>query len=329
MSQLTTTESTVEYESTTFTLKADNLGPNKATLLHARTTKNDSQFYKAVLYIHGYSDYFFQDHMCIQFLAHGYDFFALDLRKCGRSIISPQQDQYRHYCNDLNEYDEEITLSIEHIIKEAKTKIKKLILLGHSTGGLIVSLYASSGSKHQDIDALILNSPYLAPLDTSVSESVLQSMVMNFGFSTDIDDNWYGRSIHISNKGEWNFDLKKKPIDKIRIHGSAFSAIRTVQQDLMKKGSCIKCPILLMCSNRSIKPDKTWRDEYEEVDLLLNVTTMRRAASTLGQQVTIYEIENAMHDIFLSKSSVREKAFHIMFRWLKHLEDDWMISTQS
>lgn len=32
----------------------------------------------------------------------------------------------------------------------------------------------------------------------------------------------------------------------------------------MKKGSSIKCPILFMCSSRSIKPDKTWRDEYGE-----------------------------------------------------------------
>ena len=60
MSQSTTSLPHVEYETTTFTLQDDNLGHNKATLLHARTTNNDSQFYKAILYTHGYSDYFFQ-----------------------------------------------------------------------------------------------------------------------------------------------------------------------------------------------------------------------------------------------------------------------------
>jgi hypothetical protein len=56
------------------------------------------------------------------------------MRKCGRSIISPEQDRYKHYCNDLHEYDEEITLAIEHIIKQANTKDRKILLLGHSTG---------------------------------------------------------------------------------------------------------------------------------------------------------------------------------------------------
>ncbi len=67
-------------------------------------------------------------------MEHGYDFYALDMRKCGRSIISPEQDQYKHYCNDLREYDEEITLAIEHIIHQAKTTNRKIFLFGHSTG---------------------------------------------------------------------------------------------------------------------------------------------------------------------------------------------------
>jgi hypothetical protein len=102
-----------------------------------------------------------------------------------------------------------------------------------------------------------------------------------------------------------------------------------------------------MCSNRSIKPGKTWRDEYGEgrafvfvlkiflincflilADILLNVKSMRQTAALIGTQITMYEIENAKHDIFLSKESVREKAFDLMFRWLGHLEEDWIIKTK-
>lgn len=81
-----------------------------------------------------------RDHVCQQFLDHGYNFFAIDLRKCGRSIISPDHDRYKHYCTDLSEYDEEITLSIEHIIKQAKNRRRKILLLGHSTGEKYKSL---------------------------------------------------------------------------------------------------------------------------------------------------------------------------------------------
>ncbi|CAF2963414.1 unnamed protein product [Rotaria sp. Silwood2] len=136
----TETTSIPQYETTVFTLKPDNFGPNRATLLHARTTKK-SNLYKAVLYLHGYNDYFFQDHVCNRFLDFGYDFFALDMHKCGRSIISPEQDQYRHYCTDMHEYDEEISLSIEHMNKQAEEYAnKKFALIGHSTVDLVLNV---------------------------------------------------------------------------------------------------------------------------------------------------------------------------------------------
>lgn len=52
-------QSNIQYETTIFTLKPDHLGPNIATLLHAKTTKR-TDIYMAVLYIHGFNDYFFQ-----------------------------------------------------------------------------------------------------------------------------------------------------------------------------------------------------------------------------------------------------------------------------
>lgn len=164
MMTTTTTSTTIDYETTVFTLKSDHLGPNRATLVHARTPKVEQYFYKAILYLHGYGDYYFQwvshdsrpslitclfcsDHLCQQFLNHGYDFFALDLRKCGRSIISPDQDAYKHYFCDISEYDEEITLSIEHMTNQARAREKKFILFGHSTGNDCVSRTEKSAGR--------------------------------------------------------------------------------------------------------------------------------------------------------------------------------------
>ena len=53
----------------------------------------DQKSNKAVLYIHGYSDYFFQEEYAEQFTKRGINFYALDLRKYGRSYL-PHQVMY-------------------------------------------------------------------------------------------------------------------------------------------------------------------------------------------------------------------------------------------
>ena len=129
---------------------------------------------------------------------------------------------------------------------------------------MIATHYARSGTRRADIDALILNSPFLAPVDISLPERALMKVMMKLGRSIDLDGGWYGKSIHKSGRGEWDFDLTKKPIDRIRLHGPFFTAVQTVQKDLVKRSVPIECPILFMCSNRSVKQGKAWRDEYTE-----------------------------------------------------------------
>lgn len=75
---------------------------------------------------------------------------------------------------------------------------------------------------------------------------------------------WYNRSIHSGHKGEWDFDIKVKSVEITRFHGASCKAIVSAQTDLARRGSCIKRPLLLLCSDRYIKSDKTWRDEYSE-----------------------------------------------------------------
>jgi alpha-beta hydrolase superfamily lysophospholipase len=58
------------------------------------------------------------------------------------------------------------------------------------------------------------------------------------------------------------------------------------------------------------------------------VKAMRHVATMISSKITIYEIENAKHDIFLSKQSVRENAFNLMFQWLRYLEEDWLMMTK-
>ncbi len=38
-----------------------------------------------MLYVHGFNDYLFQSHVADELASHGYTFYALDLRRCGRA----------------------------------------------------------------------------------------------------------------------------------------------------------------------------------------------------------------------------------------------------
>ena len=66
----------------------------------------------AVLYVHGFIDYFFQRHMAERFAAEGYAFYALDLRKHGRSLLP---HQHPCFCKDIAEYHADITRALEEI----------------------------------------------------------------------------------------------------------------------------------------------------------------------------------------------------------------------
>ena len=117
---------------------------------------NEEEIYEYDNLYSGYIDYFFQSHLGAQFIANGFDFYALDLRKYGRSLLA---HQHPNYCKDIAEYFEEITFAIRQIHESSNGD---RFLLGHSTGGLIASNYMNDGQEKELIKGLILNSPFLA-----------------------------------------------------------------------------------------------------------------------------------------------------------------------
>ena len=71
------------YTCRTIPLRDDDEGAVTATLVACRSDRPTNA---AVLYVHGFVDYFFQTHLADFFLGAGLDFYALDLRKYGRSM---------------------------------------------------------------------------------------------------------------------------------------------------------------------------------------------------------------------------------------------------
>src|SRR6267142_1485887 len=122
------------FEALELDFPADYDGPVVSTLLRLAAANAPRG---AVLYIHGFSDYFFQRHMAERFAAEGYAFYALDLRKYGRSL---RPNQHGNFCKSLSEYYDDISAALDVIGGE-------VLLAGHSMGGLVASLYAHEGAR--------------------------------------------------------------------------------------------------------------------------------------------------------------------------------------
>ena len=303
----------MKFEYRTLDFPADYDGPVAATLIRASFPAQDTR--RAVLYVHGYIDYFFQEHLAEAFVAHGYRFYAVELRKYGRSL---REGQHPDFARSMYEYYPDLTESIRHIREEGASGI---VLLGHSTGGLLAALYADDGPQREAIRCVVLNSPFLEFNTTWFKKHVqiplaaLVSIVFPFAHKKNALSPLYARSVHKHYRGEWDFDTSLKPIEGIPLYFSWLRAVRNGQRRI-RRGLHIAVPVLVMSSDKSYF-GKTWSDELFESDSVLNVEDIRRRAPKLGQCVTYVAVEGGMHDLFLSREAVRTEAFRIVFGWLE------------
>ena len=298
-------------------LRDDYEGRVVATLIKAK--QNNSKNH-SVLYIHGFFDYFFHPHVAEFFLQNNYNFYALDLRKCGRSLLP---HHHSNFCKDIGEYFEEIDTAIEIIRNSSNSKI---ILLGHSLGGLICSMYLNTGNKRDSISALVLNSPFFGFNEPAIVKSAIPflskviSGVFPFAMIRDYSLPVYAKSLHKDYHGEWDFNPDWKPLEEG--YSIYFSWLKAVNKgfNFIKQHSEIVIPVLVLHSSHSAKY-KAWDKKLMEVDGVLNIRDIAGIGQRLGDNVTIISISQGMHDVFLSKKEVRTHTFTIMNDWLNQLSD--------
>lgn len=299
------------YEQQILNFPDDYEGRVIATLVRKKANHTTD---KAVLYIHGYIDYFFQKEMAEQFNLHGYDFYALDLRKYGRSKL-PHQTFFN--VHDLREYDAEISRALELIEQESHHQV---LLAGHSTGGLIATLYAAHYRQNSLIKALWVNSPFYE-FNLSLAEkklgipllSQVGQVLPRQPFPSKLN-RWYVTSLHQSLKGEWDFDLNWKPVSAPTVLLSFVRAIHSAQKEI-HKGVYIDIPVLVMHSHQTKNP-KRWHKSVTQSDVILNVKDIRKYAKKIKGDVTIQSIQNGVHDLVLSAPAVREAVYQKLFQWL-------------
>ena len=301
-----------DYQQLTLNFADDYDGKVVATLVRKKSAQATK---KAVLYIHGFSDYFFQTEMAEQFNQHGYDFYALDLRKYGRSKL-PHQKFY--YLLDLREYDAEITKALEIIGQENHNQV---LLAGHSTGGLITTLYAAHYPDHRLIKALWTNSPfydfYKSVIEKKIGIPLLSEVgerLPNAKFPSGLNQ-WYTPSLHKDFYGEWDFNLNWKPKSLPFVHLCFVNAIHKAQKEI-HRGITLNIPTLIMHSHQSKYPKK-WGVDAQQSDVILDVKDMTHNAKKMKGDVQTLAIKNGLHDLVLSAPPVRKKVYEDLFSWLE------------
>ncbi|MGL4994403.1 MAG: alpha/beta hydrolase [Bacteroidales bacterium] len=300
------------FESRTIVMQDDYEGAVKSTVIRL---KSDSPKTKAILYVHGYNDYFFQKEMAYKFDSAGYQFYAVDLRKYGRSLL-PNQKQFN--VRDIAEYFNDIDSAIAVINNEG---FEKPILMGHSTGGLITTLYADSRREQQRISALILNSPFFDQNQSWFMENILIPVV---SFFAPIMPNVmikqgvsiaYAESLLKSHRGEWDYDTSMKLIQSPPISTSWLRSIYKGQQRV-HKGVDINVPTLVLRSDKSSNSAN-----YDHLtscsDVVLDVNDIQYYSEGLGENCEIEIVKDAIHDISLSSILVRNRFYQIIFKFLQ------------
>ncbi|MBS41914.1 MAG: alpha/beta hydrolase [Nocardioides sp.] len=296
----------------TLGLPPDEEGPVVATLVHHPTTHPTG---RAVLHVHGFADYFFQVEYAQWWTERGYDFYALDLRKYGRSI---RPHQTPTYVADLTDYFAETDLAWSRITE--RDGHDHVVLSAHSTGGLSMSLWADS-RQPEALAGVALNSPWFdlqgAPwMQSAAANRALEvigrrSPMRELGRDV---NGFYARSLHREHDGEWDFDLTWKPVTSFPVRFGWLRAIRQGQARL-HAGLSVLAPVLVLSSAATRRPHEMGEDVHTH-DIVLDVPQIRQWATAIGPHVTYVAVDGAKHDVVLSRPPVRKVVYTELGRWL-------------
>jgi len=267
---------------------------------------------KAVLYVHGFADYFFQTEYAEWWIERGYDFYAIDLRKYGRSI---RDHQTPNFVSDISEYFPELDEAWSRVAE--RDDHDHVVLSAHSTGGLTLPLWVDA--RKPALAGMVLNSPWFDLQGPLWLRTIGSQLVKKVGARQPKRviprpvNGLYTRSLHRDHEGEWDFNLDWKPVQSWPVYAGWLAAIRRAH-DQLHRGVDVGCPVLVLTSGRTAYPSEMGESVHTS-DIVLEVRQIRRWAPVLGKHVTVVSIDGARHDVTLSRESVRARVYDELARF--------------
>ncbi|WP_034285572.1 alpha/beta fold hydrolase [Schaalia suimastitidis] len=326
-----------DFESRTLPLLPDNEGECVATLIRHvpawdPALRTPEPFHFVALYIHGRNDYFFQTELAECITGSGGAFYALDLRKYGRSL---RPGQTIGFVDDMSTYDEDISEALDVIREEVGSL--PLVLIGHSTGGLLTTLWAH---RHPGaVAGLILNAAWLEMHTMASMRPAIHTLlgrITPYYPTLEIPGGEGTDHYHPSLRGGWvnsGFDLPESllPYPKdpavagwdyvtewkrpggYPVFAGWLEAVMA-GHNVISKSARIDCPVLSMMST-STYFDSEPSPKVFTSDVVLDVDVVAARSARLGPLVTIARFDGK-HDLFLSDPHVRRQIYATMSAWL-------------
>jgi len=295
---------------------------------------------KALLWIPGYNDSFFHTHVLKQFVEEiGYDLYALDLRRCGRSRFSANGDELfppenAHDSWNFEEYFEEIDAALRFINDSSETgssvldggcgrSYDDIVLYGHSTGGLIGALYAAKGEHRNLLSGRIFNSPFWSFNLPWYSKAVAQRA------SALTDGNILDPSTVVQQGGEpseYSIDLHKryqfsehhKSINTLTISSGWLGAVSSAQAMLRNGELASNVPALVLYTKGDVVLNESEIDKFS--DYLVKTRQDGKDADfdsvLVEREIKHSEFAPSGHDVLAAPSYRRvSEAMDVIAEW--------------
>nr|WP_255768975.1 alpha/beta hydrolase [Pseudarthrobacter sulfonivorans] len=276
---------------------------------------------RVVLYLHGWADYFLQAELAEHLAAEGFHFYALDLRKFGRSL---RDWQTSGYAADLQVYDEDLSAALAAIRADLSHltgpgRSPAVHVLAHSLGGLIAALWAD---RHPgELASLILNAPWLELQGSSLVRNLAMRLVEPVARADPRRPfllpamPGYWQSVSSEAHGEWQLHPVWRPVTSFPIRAGWVKAV-LAGHAAVARGLNIKAPVLVMLSDRT-RIQAEWTEELMHADAVIDVEETATRALRLGRRIAVFRYPGAIHDVFLSERPIREEAYRDVACWME------------
>ena len=259
------------------------------------TKLTDASNAKNAVYIPGNNDYFYNAEMARALKRQGYNFYAISFPHFGfaSNVRDPEYSNF----NDIGALFQYIDIVVQHY------NLDKIdILFGHSTGGLIATMYAEHKNKRSAfVGRLVLSSPFFDwygdPNSFFLSEWFAVNVVAPLGLIFPrVNVKMSKGAPNLTSRCEFNernFNPNYKSLTEIHTYPEWVRAVTVAQQRVQGGQVDVRCRADIFHSDKSV----FW--EYTETaDNVLDVNDIKKYGAMISSNVAFHEIENSTHNCF-------------------------------